>query len=198
MSIIDNDLYLSDEHRIYRIPELNSGIEKAQILFKTNTNRNMSENKQFYEFKTRVLNVPTIYGFKLGNRRSFLNEKNNCHNSNCSHLCLPTGHAFRCVCPIGYKLRDNNICKIIFKEKSYQKIKRRSNKYPIINSLFIALLFVLILLFYVRYLLEKRCFTIFSHFIDSYKLSRTEQDQNTGPDKSKRVSLRLIMKRRPR
>lgn len=49
-----------------------------------------------------------LFGFMLLKQNYYFANK--CQPNQCSHLCLPTVHSFRCVCPTGYALTDRFRC----------------------------------------------------------------------------------------
>ena len=82
-----------------------------------------------------------IYGFTLleNNLDNFTNK---CNQSKCSHICIPIGSSYRCVCPSNYELQDQVNC-IIKSDFQLDHLENSSMKDDIAYLKFLSYMVIL-------------------------------------------------------
>ena len=116
LSVWDNDLYLSNRQLIYKIPEFSAGVAKAEILYKTYSFEKIQrilpqiKEQEFYEINSNIIKRQEFKALYVYPPESGLNFTNKCESNVCSHLCLPIGSSYRCVCPSDYVLVNESQC----------------------------------------------------------------------------------------
>ena len=132
LSVWDNDLYLSNKHLIYKIPELDLGIAKAEIVYKTYVFDKYQKklpqilDQDFYEIDSKVLKRREFNAFFIKQKPQ--NFTNKCESNVCSHLCLPISSSYRCICPSGYNSVNESQCLAEKEVKPENKTTINTNK----------------------------------------------------------------------
>ncbi len=105
MSVLNDDLYLSIDEALVRLPKISLSQKKIDFILissKFNDSENLLNTSSISQKSFR----PEIYRVKIVDPLLQPNFTNKCESTNCSYLCLPSGNivGFRCVCPTNSSL----------------------------------------------------------------------------------------------
>jgi hypothetical protein len=105
MSVLNDDLYLSIDEAIVRLPKISIGQKKFDLML-ISSKFNDSENFFNSSIKSQKSYRQEIYRVKIVNQLLQPNFTNKCESANCSYLCLPSAniYGFRCICPTNSSL----------------------------------------------------------------------------------------------
>ncbi|XP_054161671.1 uncharacterized protein LOC128959694 [Oppia nitens] len=167
MFVLNGDLYLANERLIYRIPELELGIDRAEILFYTTSAPEMSRKyseSHFYYNKPIDINRQRIYDFKIADPILEPTVRNRCIGHKCParHLCVPVStvkHGYRCL-----SSRDSSQPALAVSQETDNQCKR-VDILSVVNTFVIAVITVLIVGLYLSikkivFNIEKRLFQV--------------------------------------
>ncbi len=100
MSLLGDDLYLSIDEALVRLPKISQNPRKIDLILMS-SKFNYSENLFNFSLKSHNSDRQEIYRVKIVNPLLQPNFTNKCESTNCSYLCLPSGNivGFRCICP---------------------------------------------------------------------------------------------------
>jgi hypothetical protein len=100
MSVLNDDLYLSIDEAMVRLPKISIGQKKFDFML-ISSKFNDSENFFNSSIKSQKSYRQEIYRVKIVDPLLQPNFTNKCESANCSYLCLPSGniYGFRCICP---------------------------------------------------------------------------------------------------
>ncbi|XP_054162501.1 uncharacterized protein LOC128960442 [Oppia nitens] len=175
MTVLNNDLYLSTDEMIYRMPHLDLAINRIQVLYKTY----MFSIYQYSMQKAVTIDRKHIYGFKIVDNIDLQPPANNiCYLHNCPHICLPsTGQSYSCIEPDSYLTKlpkpVQNLTKII----NNFVYKYQSDKHSLINSIFISVLIVTNILFAIMFYRSKIT-GFYSRLTSTGRLSSAQVDRH--------------------
>ena len=96
--VYNNDFYYMRYGSVYKLLELHHNFDFSDLKSKIQV---FSSNKYTLKGGYFLSMILLKHHHKYPNR---------CMQAYCSHLCLPIGQTFRCVCPKGYHLSDNTKC----------------------------------------------------------------------------------------
>ena len=135
MNIDSNAIYLSNNDMVYKVPHLSSKLTIAEILFQTQRSSQSSSYqappKEFFKVNTTV--IPRIEFTSMFLSDVWPQLENYCLSSNCSHICIPIGQTYRCVCPESYALIDRTHCESI-EQNSYSLPNNSLSQYQKITK----------------------------------------------------------------
>lgn len=98
MSLLDNDLYLANHHMIYKIPQLQRRINRAEIIYTSdNLDNTLAKSEFFYQINPVNLKRSLILGFRLIDNNLARKVKNKCDKVDCDGICLPNSRTYRCI-----------------------------------------------------------------------------------------------------
>ncbi|CAG2104209.1 unnamed protein product [Medioppia subpectinata] len=102
LQVVGNDLYFNHEFFIYRVPDIQLGIERAHVVYKIHRVSGSFDDDHFFMTNTIDINRREFNTFKIVNQShqpSVGLSGNPCDHSNCAKLCVPrtvaTGQAYR-------------------------------------------------------------------------------------------------------
>ncbi|CAG2100884.1 unnamed protein product [Medioppia subpectinata] len=102
LQVFGNDLYFNHEFFLYRIPEIQLGIERAHVVYKIHRVAALFDDDLFFMTNTIDINRREFNTFKIVNQShqpSVGLAANPCDHSNCAKLCIPrtvaTGQSYR-------------------------------------------------------------------------------------------------------
>lgn len=101
MTVLDNDLFLSNELMVYRVPDLDLHMTKSQVVYKVHYLPSVELNDVKYSYimtNVRDIDRNRINGFRILDPSLQPMVTNKCVHSECANLCLPSFEgSFRCL-----------------------------------------------------------------------------------------------------
>ena len=102
MLVVNNDLYLSNELMVYRIPNLDLQLTKSQVIYKVHYLPSVELNDVKYSYimtNVRDIDRNRINGFRILDQSLQPMVADKCLDSDCAHICLPSAKSYRCLTP---------------------------------------------------------------------------------------------------
>ena len=139
MTVLNNNLYLSNEYMIYRIPELSLQILKAHVIYKVHYFPNY-ELDDFIMTNSKDILRHKINGFRILDAIEQPIVENRCLANKCQHLCLPNAqYSYICVDPKDVNNSSTQMASIDCDNNSSDV-----NKLSIVNTTFLIFLVLII------------------------------------------------------
>ena len=107
LSVASNALYLSTDYLVYKVPDINSKISVAEVLFEIYDHK-QDLKPEFFKVNATVIKREEFTSIFVINVMPEFEDR--CLHSECSHICIPIGQSHRCACPDLFSLVNETHC----------------------------------------------------------------------------------------